>query len=450
MFGYYLFYMNNNCVNLLLKAFNKDTALFKNCDFDEKIYKSIGCSVSKKWIANIVPSELLNLDIKKSIDLIMTISEGGMFYDVFPDIINTPDYGDNWGRFANYIELNNRAIAKMTNDRCCCGIINLIKLLPAIPPSAKHWANCIIISQIFPNIYGDGYNKPVNDENSIYGIKINTIYSENIISNDIIDKISQENQLKAFCDLAHFRGLKVGFRTVISADQIKVVYDSGEENFNWDNQNHVEIYINEAVKLMNLGFEAMFIDSAKHIGGYDCKNYTGVGALPSYPQMQYILYEIRRRSSKTNISFVGEKSTGDFSRYQNMGLNSGTDYITGDNFNEVKALSDKFKYNRIYAPGVEIENDNYEGGITYEQRLNRINTALFAYTYSSDKLPSFMQTNDIFPLRYDTSTHQIMMKNPSYSTDGLAYSHYENLFAKDDGRQYNAKVAELFARALCI
>ena len=44
--------------------------------------------------------------------------------------------------------------------------------------------------------------------------------------------------------------------------------------------------------------------------------------------------------------------------------------------------------------------------------------------------------------------HHLMMCNPSYSTDGTALSHWENLFAKDDGRTYNANVAELFVHSL--
>ena len=440
-----------NCTNKLLKALNEDINLKQDEWTIERTYYSIGCYKPKKWIANVVPSELLSRGIKQAVESIVTLSESGIFYKNFPDNIETPDYGDCWGRCANYIEINNRAIAKMTGDRTCCGNISCIKLLPAIPPSAKSWANCLIISQIFPNIYGDSYNKGPFEENSIYGIKLNAGYSDNVIDYSIADKISPEEQLCAFNDLAHFRGIKTGFRMVISADQIKVAYpDKADETFNWCNSNHVELYINECVKLMNLGFESMFIDSAKHIGGYDCEHYTGVGDLPEYPQMQYILNEIRQRSGKTTICFAGEKSSDDFERYRNMGLNAGTDYITGDDFYQVRELSERLKYNRIYAPGVEIENDNYEGGITYEQRLNRINTALFAFFHASDKLPSFMQTNDIFPLRYDTNTHHIMMTNPSYSQDGTPQSHWENLFAKDDGRYYNHKVAELFAHALCL
>ena len=67
---------------------------------------------------------------------------------------------------------------------------------------------------------------------------------------------------------------------------------------------------------------------------------------------------------------------------------------------------------------------------SYEDRLNRINTSLFGYEFPSDKLPSFMQMEDLFPLRYDTNTHHLMMTNPSYSTDGTPLSHWENLFTK--------------------
>lgn len=441
--------MKHNAVNKLLKALGENIKLIRDEYSNYIAFHGIGNAYNKRWLSNIVPADLLKLSVKEAVEIIVTLSEGGIFYEKFPDSIETPNYGDNWGRLANYIEINDRAIAYMDNGCTCKGILSCIKLLPAIPPSARSFANCIILSQIWQNIFGDAYEKGPAEENSIYGLRLNTSYSDNIIDYSIVDKISPEGQLKAFVDLAHFRGIKVGFRHVISADQMKVAVPYKDDvTFDWKNPEHVEIYINECVKLMDLGFECMFIDSAKHIGGYDMGNYTGVGALPDYGQMQYILHEIRTRSGKTDISFVGEKSSDDFERYINMGLNAGTDFITGDNFNEVRELSEKLKYSRIYAPGVEVTNDNNEGGLTYEQKLNRINSALFGYYLASDKLPSFMQMNDLFPLRYDTSTHHLMMTNPSYSIDGTALSHWENLFAGDDGREYNRRAGELFAYAL--
>ena len=433
-----------NTVNKLLKALGHNTTLHYDNWTKEHEY----ISGKKKWIANILPYQLLRRSVKKAVESIVTLCECDEFFQKFPENIESPNYGDKWGRLANYIEINNRAIAEMHRDITKNGILSSIKILPAIPPSAKSWANCIILSQIFPNIYGDGRNKGPFEENSIYGIKLNTGYSGNIIDFDITDKISPEEQIIAFNDLAHFRGLKTGFRTVISADQIKTAYPDREEGFSWCNPEHQEIFINDHVKLINLGFECIFFDSAKHIGGYDCENYTGVGDLPEYAQMQYILNEIRTRSGKTTLSFVGEKSTGDFDRYKNMGLTAGTAFIVPDNFENVKQWAEKFKFSRDYAPGIEVSNDNNMGGSSYEDRLNKLNNCLFAYEYPSDKLPSFMQMEDLFPLRYDTSTHQLMMTNPSYSQDGTPLSHWKNLFTKADGQAYNLKAAELFSHAL--
>lgn len=436
-----------NLIDKLLFSINENNSFYPDKDFIDSCFKGLNRAFMKKWTGNIIPFDFLSLDLKEAINRIVNLSESGIFYKNFPNQMHSPNYGDKWGRCANYIEINNRYLSEMVNEKTKNGIFGMIKMLPAIPPSAFSFANCIIISQIFPNIYGDGYNKGPFEENSIYGIKLNSGYSENIISKEI--DLTPEEQLSVFNQLAWFRGIKTGFRMVISADQIKIASPYKEDiSFDWCNYEHQELFINECVKLVNLGFESMFIDSAKHIGGYDCENYSGVGALPEYPQMQYILYEIRNRSKNNALSFVGEKSTDDFIRYKNMGLTTGTDFITGDNFYKVRKMSEMTKYDREYAPGVEVENDNYEGGISYEQRLNRINSGLFGYYLASDKLPLFMQTNDIFPLRYDTNTHHIMMTNPSYSTDGTPESHFKNAFADNDGREYNKKLGELFAHAL--
>ncbi len=434
-----------NAVNKLLEAYSFDTKLHYDKWTEEHRYRALNDGNLKQWVSNILPSELLERSLKQAVESIVSLCECTTFYETFPDNVVSPNYGDKWGRLANYIEINNRAIAEMHGNQTRNGLISSIKMLPAIPPSAKSWANCVILSQIWPNIYGDGVNKAPWEENSIYGIKLGVGYSENIIDY----KISAEEQFRAFNELAHFRGLKTGFRTVISAGQMKVCapYQQDKE-FQWHNPEHVELYIQEMVKLVNLGFEAIFVDSAKHIGGYEMHYYAGVGALPDYNQMQYITDEIRRRSGCMTLSFVGEKSSADFERYRQMGLNAGTAFVGVDDFETVKHWSNELKFSRDYAPGVEVSNDNTEGGTPYEVRLNRIRNAIFGFELASDKLPSFMQMEDLFPLRYDTNTHHLMMCNPSYSLDGTPESHWRELFTKDDGRFYNHQVGEIFAYAL--
>lgn len=438
-----------NPVNKLLKAYGKNTRLHYDKWTKEHSYQALENGNLKQWISNIVPAELLKRSIKKAVESIVTLCECTNFYETFPNNVISPDYGDKWGRLANYFELNNRAIAEMQGNLCRKGLLSSIKMLPAIHPSAKSWANCVILSQIWPNIYGDGYNKPAWEENSIYGIKLGVGYSQNIIDYSIQEQITPLEQFKAFNDLAHFRGLKTGFRTIISEDQLKVCKPyQDDENFRWNNPHHVELYIQEMTNVVKTGFEAIFIDSAKHIGGYDMNNYTGVGALPNYQQMQHIIHEIRERSGSTTLSFIGEKSSDDFERYRHLGLNAGTAFVYVDDIENVKYWSNLLKYSRDYAPGVEVSNDNTEGGTPYETRLQRIKNCLFGFEHASDKLPSFMQMEDLFPLRYDSNTHHLMMSNPSYSINNTPESHWEELFTKDDGRNYNHLVGEIFAHAL--
>ena len=242
----------------------------------------------------------------------------------------------------------------MTYEHCCCGIISAIKLLPAIPPSAFSWANCVILSQIWPNIFGDGYNKGL-EENSIYGVRLNAGYSQNIIDFSIAGKVSPEEQFRAFNDIAHFRGLKTGFRVVISADQMKIAHPDGDdEGFDWCNADHQELWINECVKLCKLGFEAIFIDSAKHIGGYDCeklyrcRRFAGI-----HPDAVY-LKRNPLQSRHDNTQFCRKKKVpATLTVTKNLGLTAGTAFINPDDYETRERLGLK-SLNMIgnYAPGI--------------------------------------------------------------------------------------------------
>ena len=106
--------MNN--INKLLNALNENTKLYQDNWTLEHQY----VSNMKKWVANIVPADLLCRSIKDAFNSLMTLNQDGNFYSVYPDNILTPNYGDNWGVIANYIEINNRAIAEM------CGNVDVL------------------------------------------------------------------------------------------------------------------------------------------------------------------------------------------------------------------------------------------------------------------------------------------------------------------------------------
>lgn len=107
-----------NYVNKLLENLNKDIKL-KSDEWSRERMISAG---NKRWITNILPAELLSRSVKQAVESLVTINESGEFYETFPDIIETPNYGDKWGRIANYIEINNRAIAEMrVMKRSCRG-----------------------------------------------------------------------------------------------------------------------------------------------------------------------------------------------------------------------------------------------------------------------------------------------------------------------------------------
>ena len=123
-----------NTVNKLLKALGHNTTLHYDNWTKEHEY----ISGKKKWIANILPYQLLRRSVKKAVESIVTLCECDEFFQKFPENIESPNYGDKWGRLANYIEINNRAIAEMHRDITKNGILSSIKILPAIPPSTPH------------------------------------------------------------------------------------------------------------------------------------------------------------------------------------------------------------------------------------------------------------------------------------------------------------------------
>ena len=114
---------------------------------------------NKKWV-NAYPNDILKRSMEQTLQSICTLTKPPLQYPGIPSYIPSPRIGgyesDKWGRHANYIEINPRLVAKYENGRISEGLFGVLKLITAIPPSARSFANCIVISQLYPTIYGDG------------------------------------------------------------------------------------------------------------------------------------------------------------------------------------------------------------------------------------------------------------------------------------------------------
>lgn len=350
----------------------------------------------KKWI-NARPADLLKRTAEQAIQSICTIIKPNNQYPGIPSYIPTPNFGDKWGRNANYIEINPRILAKFEDNKATEGLLQTLKILPAIPTSSNKIANCIILSQLYPTLHADGYN----NAGSLYCTNLHNGISKTLVSDNLRGKLGEDEQVKAFNDLAHIMGFKTGIRMPLSSGQLKVQ----NQDFNWFT--HEKAYIDACCWAIELGFDAIYFDSAKHI--IDKNGYIGVGNLPNRNQMAYILYEIRQKTNRNDIAFIGEKCNNE-QIYKEMGFTAGTDWGKADNFKSVKWEAEKQRHSYEYASGPEVSNDNDNGALCFESRLYRINSCLFGYNNINEKLPTYMQLHDILPLSPYTNTHDLMLQ----------------------------------------
>lgn len=398
----------------------------------------------KKWI-NAYPNDLLKRSVEQTIQSICTLTKPIDGIPRIPDYIPSPQIGSNldeankWGRHANYIEINPRVIAKYENGTISEGLLEVMSLLPAIPPSPKSFANCVILSQLYPSFYDDG--NLAND--GLYRMDLHRGISKNLTCPGLRGKMGDDEQVAAFNQSAHLLGLKTGIRMPLSAGQLRV---QGND-FDW--YHHEKAYIDACAWAIDLGFDSIYFDSAKHVIEPD--GYCGLGSLPNKAQMSYILYEIRQKTGRNDIAFIGEKCN-DNNQFKEMGFTAGTDWGKADNFESVRWESQNQKSNREYAAGPEVSNDNYGGGMSYEQRLHRIKSCLYGYDNINDKLPTYMQLNDIFPLNEYTNTHELM--EHTHKTKGSdawteSEQHWDGAFStQEHARDYTQQVYHEFEHVM--
>ena len=389
----------------------------------------------KKWV-NAHPIELMKRTPEQTIQSICTLIKPDNQFPGIPPYIPSPNFGEKWGRHANYIEINPRVIAKYQDGRITDGLLQTMKLLPAIPTSPNSFANCIVLSQLYPSLHGDGSLQ----SSSLYSTNLHSGISNNLTSEGLFGKMGADEQVKAFNDLAHLLGFKTGFRMPISAGQLRI---KGQE-FDWNK--HEQAYINACVWGIELGFDSIYFDSGKHV--VDMNGYCGIGNVPNKDQMAYILHQIRQKTGRNDLSFVGEKCDNR-QVFKETGYTAGTDWGDANNFYCVKWEAMSQANSREYAAGPEVSNDNDNGRLSYNERLNRLNSCLYGFNHVNNKLPSFMQLHDIMPLSPYVNTHGLMM-HTTQLVGSQAWTeperHWDAIFAgTPEANRHRESVNNIFA-----
>ena len=381
-----------------------------NPDYDFWAESHMWQAGDKRWLYA-YPNDLLKRTPTETINTIMTLTGQGQ---IPANVVSPQIRGDRWGRYATYIEVNPRAIAQYDNGRVSDGLMQTLKLMTAIPPSSNYSPNCVVLSQLYPTPWGDG----TTQDGGLYRVDLHRGISKNLTSRGLDHKMGDDEQVRAFNELAHLMGFKTGFRMPISSGQIKI---KGRD-FSW--QHDEKAYIDACVWAIELGFDAIYFDSAKHI--VDMDGYCG-------------------------LAFIGEKCYPR-SDYPEMGLTAGTHWGRPENIESVKWESDSQSWARDYAAGPEVSNDNDYGELSFEDRLNRLNSCLFGYNSRENKIPAYLQMNDIFPLSPYTNTHELMEYAKELSSPG-AWSecerHWDGIFRTDDAaRWYTTEVYKKFEAAM--
>ena len=113
---------NVSVIDKLLCALGENNTFEYDEETVNKAFRGINRAYEKKWLGEIVPYEVLSDSVKASINKTVSLSEGGIFHKTFPKDMHSPNYGNLWGRLANYIEINNRYMAEMDGNRTKNGI----------------------------------------------------------------------------------------------------------------------------------------------------------------------------------------------------------------------------------------------------------------------------------------------------------------------------------------
>lgn len=334
---------------------------------------------------------------------------------------------DDWGLRANYIDMFPCSLG---------GLHGMIRLLPSIPASQRGTATCIILRGMYA--WGGHDSYAVNWFGGIDGFDY-SLFIDDPQQGHFEDHIMH---MRAFNTLAHARGIKTGFSVIINDGQLNF----NGKPFNWNNSWHKNFFIDQCVFAVTaLGFDAIHFDSARHIGGYDYdghyhlwekEGYCGVGFPPPFVVMQEITHEIRRRSQRRDLSFIGEYAN-EHERFREMGLTAGIAHdVSLWDKDSLSQYSDNIGKRQDYRAGFFISNDNDDGTRPWESRLDATYKALLIPS-KEQKLPVLFTQADLWPML--TGYHDLIL-NPKQWHDNNGLFHPQSA-------EYTWRMHEIWAEA---
>jgi hypothetical protein len=167
--------------------------------------------------------------------------------------------------------------------------------------------------------------------------------------------------------------------------------------------------------------------------------------------MKYITDQIRYKTGRMDIAFIGEPCGLDEGRYRYMGFNAGTGGPDAGTRGNIKNNAQN-QQSWTYAAGVTVSSDNDTSRSTFDNKTNdygRVRNALFGCEKNL-KLPVFMTMDNLWPLNEGTSTHDFQVQALNFADPndwtGTAVSHWSNLFQHD--MAYTTDVMKLFEGAI--
>jgi len=357
-----------------------------NVPLDQSEIYSDGPEGHRRWIVT-EPWKILRWPMRDVICCIEKVNVGTTNYSQ----INN-DFGDKWGVKANYFIIPTTFIY---------GLNGVTRLIPTIPPSRNGTATCMILYGVFA---------PYDLQSSHYCWDLCRGLDPDLICPDPVDGQQFTGDvnlhIQTVCDLAHARGLKIGFSMRTSEQQMRF----GDRQFSWQSDWDVRGYIEAAKNLVNLGMDAIYLDCAFLAGG-------GGEWIP-YGRLQEVTSAIRSETERGgSVAILGEGCDRNWGHWKYAGITAGfhedvTKIDTDGNFffhdRRAAEIAAEQDWTDEYRSGWHTRVDNDFG--THDWVLRTGVSHALTRQGGVSKVPGMMSLTDFYLLD-DTNIHYLIEGN---------------------------------------